>query len=116
MKKWVDLKVDDPIYILKIYRNGGVYEYAETKIEGVQDLGMAISIYYKNTETEEDNKYLSFDLYKNELQNSKVETQYFNYMNFYADKEAVLEDLNKYQIELSSKQEKLNEIFKKIEL
>ena len=114
MKKWVDLKVGDPIYILNIYRNGDVYEYTETKVEGFQDLGFAISIYYKNPEYKdnEDNEYLSFDLYKNELQNSKSVTQDYNYKNYYADKDDVLIELKKYQTELSSKQEILDNIMK----
>ena len=119
MKKWVDLKVGDAVYILEVYRNGSIYGYKEIKIEGFQDLGFAISVYYDNPEyknAEEDNKYLSFDLYKNEFQNSKLETQDYNYKNYYADKDAVLIELKKYQDELNSKQEVLNNIMKNFEL
>ena len=80
---------------------------------------MAISIYYNNPEynnDNEDNKYLYFTLYKNELHNSKLETQDYNYKNYYADKESVLIELKECQIELSSKQEILDNIMKKIEL
>lgn len=119
MKKWVDLKVGDFVYILDIYRNGSIYGYTETKIEGLQDLGTAISVYYNNPEyknDDEDNKYLSFTLYKSELQYSESGTQDYNYKNYYADKDAVLIELKKYQDELNSKQEVLDNIMKNFEL
>jgi hypothetical protein len=122
MKKWIELKVDEPIYILKRSRNGDVYGYIETKCEGFQDIGYAVGIFYYDDNEEnhhwtwnkaEDEKVSTFAINKDDLQSYKVEKDDFI---FYTDKESVLEDLNKYQIKLNKKQEELDQIFKQIEL
>lgn len=106
MKKLIDLKCGDPIYILKISRDGVIYNFEETKCLKITK-DEEIDIWYFDGEYDDD---LFFSLYEDDMNATEMQE---SRNCFYSDIEAVSEKLNEYKIQLKIKQDLLNKVYEK---
>ena len=111
MKKWTELLVGDPIYILEYYKNN-ITNFTETKCEGFDNMGYAIAIGYYVERLANDKDFegtgLRFPLHKTEFDNSKTE---YNNKYFFCDIDAVIDEMNEYEKDLNDLKYKFNKLY-----
>ena len=116
MKKWTDLLVGDPIYILEYYMDN-IKNFVETKCEGFDNIGNETVIYYYVERLANDKDFegagLHFTLNKKEMNNSKVERNKYIISDeyFFCDIDAVIDEMNEYEKDLNDLKSKFNKLF-----
>jgi len=114
MKKWTDLLVGEPIYILEYY-NDNINSFIKTKCIGFDNIGYAVAIGYYVERLANDKDFegtgLCFPLNKTEFKNSKIE---HNNKYFFCDIDAVIDEMNEYEKDLNDLKSKFNKLFNTI--